>query len=681
VTLPEPLPARLMSPSRSLLKRHVLSRTMLAGAALMLCLQAQALTLGRLQVLSGLGEPLRAEIEVNDLNAADIAGLRLLALPATAYSTLSQQNNALASAFEITLVSGPGAPRLLLSSRQVMDAPFVDFVIEASWPAGRSVREYTALFNEKPNTASAAPSTTVPDVTSPEVALSTSPNANINAVNKASNIGAQVATTEGRSHVVKAGETAGKIAQTHIGKDITLDQMLLALLRENPQAFIGGNVNQLRAGSVLQIPQAQVAQSVAPAEALKLIKLQHSEFETLRQRIAQTAPAREVPSANRESAGQVTVPVQTAAAPAADKLTLSQSDVAAQDGAAKKEQAPDQLAKDLHTRDVQSENRKTAAKLDELQKLSDEAAATAKVAPAPAAETTASSTAPETKPADAINTKPEGSAAEAPAGLPGQNTDQDTNKDTAQAAASGLIDQLITLPWVPAMAAGLLAVLGSLAVYRVRQRRKQGEPEPSAQSKDAVLTDNTPEPVELSAPWQAAAPEDDPSSAPMSALPAGLPDLNLDVDVPASSKDLMADLPDLDLPQLDNDNLSLSQPSSASATSDAQTQNLVQDTAQVTPEQDLSDDEPLDANTPVAHTPMNLNLGGLSLDLDVPDLSVSDPTSSPSDNEAMSNKLALAKEFVAMGDKEGARALVDEVLANSSGEVRAQAESLLFELV
>jgi pilus assembly protein FimV len=664
------------------LKRHVLSSTMLAGAALMLCLQAQALTLGRLQVLSGLGEPLRAEIEVNDLNAADIAGLRLLALPATAYSTLSQQNNALASAFEITLVSGPGAPRLLLSSRQVMDAPFVDFVIEASWPAGRSVREYTALFNEKPNTASAAPSTTVPDVTSPEVALNTSPTANFNAANKASNSGGPVATTEGRSHVVKAGETAGKIAQTHTGKDITLDQMLLALLRENPQAFIGGNVNQLRAGSVLQIPQAQVAQSVAPAEALKLIKLQHSEFETLRQRIAQTAPAREVPSANRESAGQVTVPVQTAAAPAADKLTLSQSDVAAQDGAAKKEQAPDQLAKDLQTRDVQSENLKTATNLDELQKLSDEAAATAKVAPAPATQTSASSTAPETKPADAINTKPEGSAAEAPAGLPGQNTDQDTNKDTAQATPppSGLIDHLIALPWVPAMAAGLLAVLGSLAVYRVRQRRKQGEPEPSAQSKDAVVTGNTPEPVELSAPWQAAAPEDDPSSAPMSALPAGLPDLNLDVDVPASSKDLMADLPDLDLPQLDNDNLSLSQPSSASATSDAQTQNPVQDTAQVSPEQDLSDDEPLDANTPVAHTPMNLDLGGLSLDLDVPDLSASDPTSSPSDNEAMSNKLALAKEFVAMGDKEGARALVDEVLANSSGEVRAQAESLLFEL-
>lgn len=660
-----------------------LSRTVLASAVLLVSLQAHALSLGRLNVLSSLGEPLRAEVELQDFNPTDATALRLLAVPATAYSTLGQENNALASTFEVTLVSGPGTPRLLLSTRQPMTVAFVDFVMEANWPAGRSVREYTALFNDKPVSPAKAP---VPVVATP---VATSPKATTSAAS----------ADPARSQVVKAGDTAGNIAKAHAHSDVTLEQMLLAMLRENPQAFMDNNVNQLRAGAVLQIPQVQDAQSVAPGQARALLKLQNSEFQAWRQRLALGVPAREVPSASRESSGSVTTPMVSAPAPAADKLTLSKGEVAGQDALkadktadSTADQKAEQTAKQLEIRDLQEGNREIANQLDELNKLSQEAAANAK-ATSPEPKTAQNDSPDSTEKADEAKPQDEGGS--------GTNT---------AAAQSGWLNTLIGSPWVPGLAAGLLAAMAGLAALRVRQRRQQSAPQEallapvagldaaevnlahlSAQETSLEVSTvddaSTPESSDTASDnaepptptaWQPAATVDDPSTAPMSALPPGLPsldlDLNLDLDVPADSENaqtqtqtqrqLAANLPDLSLAQLT--------PSPASSTPGN------------APAQDLIDDEPSNPSSSSASpTPLPFNLEGLSLDLDVPTdlpaLSASDAPAAPSD-EALATKLALAQEFMAMGDKEGARPLVDEVLAHGSDELRAKAQALLFDL-
>ena len=46
----------------------------------------------------------------------------------------------------------------------------------------------------------------------------------------------------------------------------------------------------------------------------------------------------------------------------------------------------------------------------------------------------------------------------------------------------------------------------------------------------------------------------------------------------------------------------------------------------------------------------------------------------------METKLALAQEFHAIGDAEGARTLVEEVIAGSSGALKAKARRFLAEL-
>lgn len=74
------------------------------------------------------------------------------------------------------------------------------------------------------------------------------------------------------AHEVRAGDTLFSIARRSRAEGVTLNQMLLALYRANPEAFVGGNINRLIVGRVLAIPGRDQALAVAPAEALRQVQ-------------------------------------------------------------------------------------------------------------------------------------------------------------------------------------------------------------------------------------------------------------------------------------------------------------------------------------------------------------------------------------------------------------------------
>ena len=74
------------------------------------------------------------------------------------------------------------------------------------------------------------------------------------------------------THEVRSGDTLFSIARRTRHDGVTLNQMLLAIFRANPDAFVGGNINRLTAGRVLAIPSRDVALSVPPAEALRQVQ-------------------------------------------------------------------------------------------------------------------------------------------------------------------------------------------------------------------------------------------------------------------------------------------------------------------------------------------------------------------------------------------------------------------------
>src|SRR5204862_5321453 len=142
------------------------------------------------------------------------------------------------------------------------------------------------------------------------------------------------ATASGDQYTVRRGDTLQKIATQYKPSDVTLEQMLAALFRGNQGAFEGGNMNRLRAGSIVTIPTATEAQATPTPEATRIVRMQASDWRNYRDRVAGAAPE-SAGSAARESSGRIGAAVEDrtpAAAPGSDKLRVSREAGAGKSG-------------------------------------------------------------------------------------------------------------------------------------------------------------------------------------------------------------------------------------------------------------------------------------------------------------------------------------------------------------
>ena len=324
---------------------------------------AQALSLGRVNVLSALGEPLRAEIEVPEINAEEAASLRASVGTPEAFSAAGLEYNPALAGVQITLQKRPdGRSYLRLTSDRPVTDPFIDLVLDTRWSSGRISRDYTMLF-DPPNLRQAQPvaptapqiiaapaprpaasvtapvATPVPAAPPPApaaVAVAPTPRA-APAPRPAPAPPAAVAVKPaaapqpaGDKQVkVNVGDTAGKIAAANKPDSVSLDQMLVAMLRANPDAFIGGNINRMKAGSVLDMPTSEQAAATPAAEASRTVTAQSKDFNEFRRKLAEGAPKAQVAAADRQGGGklQASVEDKKTATASPDKLTLSKGAV------------------------------------------------------------------------------------------------------------------------------------------------------------------------------------------------------------------------------------------------------------------------------------------------------------------------------------------------------------------
>jgi pilus assembly protein FimV len=380
-------------------------RTPVAAAVLALALgfaaqDAKALALGRVNVLSALGEPLRAEVDVPDINADEAASLRTSVAGPDAFKAAGLEYNPALSNVQISLQRrANGSSYLRLTSDRPVNEPFVDLILEANWASGRIVRDYTMLF-DPPNlrAQAAAPSTitspasgyTPPAVapTAPRAAPAPAPYiaaaptqsraplpSRPPAARRAQAPKAQVQAASPKqpdSVTVKAGNTASQLAARYKPQGVSLDQMLVAMLSRNPDAFDAGNVNRLKKGAVLEMPSAATASGTSQAEARQTITAQSKDFNEFRRNLAQGAPRATTPAASRIATGTVQANVEerkpTAAAP--DKLTLSKGTVAATGAAsAAKASKEEAIAKDKQAKDTAARTAELSKNIQDLAKL------------------------------------------------------------------------------------------------------------------------------------------------------------------------------------------------------------------------------------------------------------------------------------------------------------------------
>lgn len=480
---------------------------------------AAALALGPLSVQSALGEPLRAEIAISQATPAELNSLAVQIASPEIFRAQGMDYSNAARSIQVQLHrNADGTASLRLTSSTPLQDPFIDLVLQTQWSAGQMARSYTVLL-DPPGTQRAAPAPTQ----APQVAPSPAPAsvtgrtyASNNAAPQraarpapASSAAAVTAEPGDKSARVRTGDTAGQIANAHRPAGVSLDQMLVAMLQSNPNAFINGNVNRIRAGAVVKMPSREQALETSAPEARQIVAAQSRDFNAYRRSLASKAPQAAVQAADRSSGGQVQAHVEDAnpAAATPDKLTLSKSSVqsatASDEKLAMQKQANDQsnrlneLQRNLAELNALTQTPGTTTETPATSSAAASAPAPttaqapAEVSTAPTLEiTNPAATEPTTPTADGSATPPADSASSSAAPT-AETAPSTTTADSAPPAAAeqkpaatpapapatpepSLVGDLLENPLVPA-GGGLIALLLGFLGYSAWKRRRTAQ--------------------------------------------------------------------------------------------------------------------------------------------------------------------------------------------------------------
>ncbi|MBI5898723.1 MAG: FimV family protein [Rhodocyclales bacterium] len=434
-------------------KRNPFKATVLAAALAVLPLATHAAGLGKITVLSALGQPLKAELEVTATRDEALSLVtRVASVEAFRQAGIEYAPALVNLRFSKEIRERGGRFYVELSTDRPLNEPFIDVLVELSWASGRLVREYTFLLDppdlNRPMPAAASAVTTPAVRPEAEKAVPRPAEAQTRPVPETR---APVATERavvpvakpaeaGATRTVVSGDTLGKIAAQTVPSGVSLDQMLVSLFRNNQDAFDGGNMNRLKAGKILSIPDAETIGKVSPSDARKEVVAQAADFNAYRQRLAgaaAAAPARDA-DAKQEVKGKIAPKVEDKAPASSgkDKLEVSRTEVA-RDAKGKPLQGrisaleEDLVARDRALKEASSRIAELEKNLNDLKKLAElKSKGGAEIQAAAQAAKPAAGPAPAAKPAEA----PKPAEAAKPAEPPKAEAPKPTDAKPADAA-------------------------------------------------------------------------------------------------------------------------------------------------------------------------------------------------------------------------------------------------------
>ena len=246
-----------------------------------------ALGLGMIQVKSGLNEPLVAEIPVTG-GPDETASVSVALAAAADFERVGLSRSRIVVPLEFALATGAkGNAVIKVTTKDAVRDPFLDFLIEVNWSKGKLLREYTVLLDPptmapaiKGSRASTAP---VRDGTAPAASAqlpATKPPGKTAAKPVRSNDTASAppaaapspaterSAASGEYGPVAAGETLSEVAaSTRPDESVSVNQVMIALLRANPSAFYRDNINSLKRGAIMRVPSADEIRAAGSAAA------------------------------------------------------------------------------------------------------------------------------------------------------------------------------------------------------------------------------------------------------------------------------------------------------------------------------------------------------------------------------------------------------------------------------
>lgn len=430
------------------------------ACAVLLSPAASAAELGKITVLSAAGQPLRAEVELSAIKPGEASSLLAKLAPPDAYRQANVEFNPALNALTFAVENRNGKPFIRISSAQPVAEPMVDLLLELSSKSGRQVREYAFVLD-------------TPEARQTRGAQVTAP-AEPGKGKAAAEAAPAAAKKPAGEYKVRTGDTLSRIASELKPSGVSLDMMLVALYRANPDAFKGENMNRMQAGRILAVPGADTVRATGAAEAKGIVTAHAIDFEAYRNKLAgqvsQSKPAKAA-QATQSTAGKIgATKVQekpTAVSESQDKLKLSKAEPAAKSaGKSAVASEEDKIAKAKQVDEAAArvkELEKNVSDLEKLMAVKSKAMAD-KSAPAPAkpAEVAASAPVVASVPAEAQPPVPKAK----PVPLvkkPSPLEPTITDKINDHLGAIGI---------------GLAALLAAVAALVVARRRKDAPPPP-----------------------------------------------------------------------------------------------------------------------------------------------------------------------------------------------------------
>ncbi|MEE4191923.1 MAG: FimV/HubP family polar landmark protein [Halieaceae bacterium] len=254
---------------------------------------AAALGLGELTLKSYLNEPLVAEVKLLEIGDLDPSQIRVRLATREDFSRAGVERAYFLTSLRFEVVGTPSGGALLqIRSSDPVREPFLDFIVEARWPTGRLLREYTILLDPpifvgddsgitarasasdrragRPS-RSESPSRQTAQSTSPAPRAPTQRNYDARATDR---------PISGEEYLVQRSDTLWRIAEAGRPSGASVQQTMLDIQRMNPEAFIGGNINQLKAGYILRMPTASDITPQSFEEAVREVERQTQRWQS-----------------------------------------------------------------------------------------------------------------------------------------------------------------------------------------------------------------------------------------------------------------------------------------------------------------------------------------------------------------------------------------------------------------
>ena len=259
--------------------KRLLAKSILLAGGMTVSSQLLALGLGEMNLDSALNQPLRADIALIDTAGLSIAEMKPKLASANDFERAGVERYQFLTQMKFSV----NGDRIVVTTRDPINEPFLNFLVELNWPSGRVLREYTVLLDPPIfEEGRVQPLVAVPAgaITS-NTTVTTQPQAAPAPTKKPTQNRQWSQPAAPGEYKVQPDDTLWQIAlDTRPNRSISPQQMMVALQDVNPDAFINGNINRLKTHTTLIVPDESIIRTIGGQEAVVEVQRQNREVTT-----------------------------------------------------------------------------------------------------------------------------------------------------------------------------------------------------------------------------------------------------------------------------------------------------------------------------------------------------------------------------------------------------------------